>query len=203
MFNEVLEGRYPIMLAKLLSMKGGSPTPQLSGDLTAGFALESDRPEWYALMGGRLCTGQAVSAAGGAGNRTQVGIVNPTSSGVIMIIEEIRAASSTAVFGFVVRGGATLTTVSGTVGVRDRRIAQTPAATIVSKNNAAVTGGLLTIFYPDFSAAAIYAGRLETPWILGPGNNIAVDPGSDNQDLQCTFIWRERAANPAELALGA
>jgi hypothetical protein len=209
LFNEILEGRYGLILSKLLSMKGSDTgAPQLSGDLVSTFVLEADAPEWYALGGGRLCFGQGQLAAGGAGNRSVVALSNPASSGIIARLEYITFASTAAFFGAPIRSNPNVTGMgtSSTVGVRDARIQQTPSCAIRTTNGFAVGGTLRTVVFPDFSAAAIYAGRIDVSnmgIVLSPNTAIQVDCGNDNQDFQCSFWWKERAANDGELRLGA
>ena len=204
LFNEILEGRYGLLLSKLLSMKGAdSGAPQLSGDVVPALILESDPPEWAALAGTRLCCGHNQAAAGGAGNRTQIGLLNPANSGIIARLELILAGSTAAVFGFPVRSNPTIGASGANVGVRDTRIQQTPACTVNQKNNTAAAGTTRMVFFPEASAAGGYWGKLRCDWVIHPGQGIIIDPGNDNQDMQAAFVWRERAANNAELSLGA
>ena len=204
LFNEILQGRYNLILSKLLGMKAGAPAPTLATDLVAGFTLEDDAPEWYALSGGRLCMGQGALAAGGAGNRSQIQLRNAGSSGMIVRLEAILCASTAAVFGFPVRRfNGTLTGTSAVVGLRDTRVQQTPAASVLTQNNAAAQGTTQGVIFPSFGIAGLYSGTWIWPIVLGPATGIMVDPGADNQDLQAVFIWRERAAEPSELQLGA
>jgi hypothetical protein len=87
LFNEILAGRYNRLLTRLLSMKGQAPTPQISGDLSAEIALETDRPEWGYLKQEVRFAGRQI-IAGGAGIHSTIR-ARLTAKNVICVLESI------------------------------------------------------------------------------------------------------------------
>src|SRR5260370_33791823 len=98
-FNESLVGRFNRFLQRFLSMKGGPPSAQLSTEIAS--QIELDNAGWLENrfpMGWRSYGGFAIGAAA-VGQTSAVFLRNPTTSGIIAVIEKLTivmgAAAST------------------------------------------------------------------------------------------------------------
>lgn len=196
--NEVLVGRPNAILHKLLNMKEGAPSPQLSPDLQAVLVLENDRPEFKFLGGETLGMGFG-DAAAGAANYSHVGLINPVGSGVLVVVERVllalTAAGSIGQIGLQAIGATAWSTAHAYM--RDTR--GYPASG--SGQTSALTG---TFVGADLGAAHGYlwqqplgANRIDLDMVLSPGFVALVRPGTVNQRCVATWFFRER---PIELS---
>src|SRR5438876_2668641 len=93
LFNETLAGRYNDVIRRLHQMKHSAPAPQISPEISHVIILENDRPEFHALHGGFLWAMRA-SAPAQALNFSHAGIRNPTSSGLLVVIQLVRVSNT-------------------------------------------------------------------------------------------------------------
>lgn len=190
LFNEILQGRYNALLTRLMAMKGGSPAPQLSPEIQMVLAIESERPEWQALMHARLCWASSSVAAGGVGTRARTALLNPAASGVLVVVEEALGIGGTNVlFSY---GAADLATAEATEGFRDSRwfAAGSPTARLSSTNVGAAAP--TAAFYKPSGQA------LTRPIVLFPGNSLVLNVGTDDTALVTSWAWLERAFDAGE-----
>lgn len=164
------------------------------------------RPELWGLHGGELMMGLLDGlVAGGAGNRSQVAIVNPLGSKEIAIIEQIWFMHTAVEVLYHAISQTPLTNTTGNLVTRDtRRVTTTggsmPSGVIIkTQNNAALANvaslvgktitpaNAMSIVFPDF--------------VLGPGWSYRLYPTADNVAIasQITFIVRARPATDDEI----
>jgi hypothetical protein len=200
--NEIQVGRYNGILHKLFSMKEGAPAPTLAPEVSAGFTLESDRPEWAFLAGDRLCA--AWGNGGPAPGQTQkYALRNPVNSGVIAVVTKVKVwASATAPITFSV-GLTSAPFPGGWTGFlstfRDTRLGGFAGApTTCQMVGISSAGAFLVLFADVFRGAINTQPETTTPYILAPGTALVVEDLTANLADQATFEWRERALDSAE-----
>lgn len=191
--------RYSQLLKRLLEAKGGEPIPELAQELVAALILENDRAEYGHLADEEIASADLTIAAGGAGNRSQIGVGNPAGSGILVVVEAITNVFQNGAAGpLTVRGMAMSVAHTDTKGTfRDSRkrsfTSGVTGANVISKNNAGVSGNAL---FRITQLTTIYSrnGLL----VISPGFGVWLDTGTDNQSLDASIHWRERALEQAE-----
>lgn len=200
--NEVQTARLNAVLHKLLGMKEGSPSPQLSPEIMPVLPVEHDRPEWEFLGGGRLSAGFVATAGGGAGTRVIHRFANPSGSGVLAVVELITSTMAAAGVLQLMRSSQNFVqNAAGTVWSRDLRDASTPACRLQS-DNAHALGAAVVIGYfegnTDQAVTPMSSSSWRWPLILPPGTFFDWASGSDNIGTSSCVVWRERALEPSE-----
>jgi hypothetical protein len=201
-FNAIGDPRLDQVLAKTLATPGGSSSPGIAPEIFPCITVESDRPEWGYLSGDLRFARHAAIAAGGAGTRSSVQLINsdPTGSTLIVVesVELIVAAVNAEIrsyhlptgvlpFGTVLRGRC-----------RDTR-ARTPTGGLRESNGVVVTDNTLAQVLLNILHAVPTQLSTQQPWVLGPGGVLYLCPSSDNVAITAANIyWRERRLNPSE-----
>lgn len=153
-------------------------------------------PELHWLAGSRLCGGAVVRAVDAA-NQSICRLSNPTSSGVIAVLERVMLGASAATTVLVAMNGGG-STASAAGFFRDGRgWPGTPLRTacLIQSSVGAMSGTLGRIFVDTALVPACY---FDTPIVVTPGTSIAFATGAVNEQLECTFYWRERRMVPHE-----
>jgi hypothetical protein len=202
-FNEILVGRYNRFLQKLLQMKGGPPSPQLSSEISVSFVLFNGAENRY-LEGWNRFAIVLNAVAPPAGQRAGIRLRNPSGSNVIVVIEQVMLGSTLADTPLLelTQISTDLTTLSNVVGRVDSRHAQ-KSSTVLSKSDAA-TGAVLTQqimqwFIPaGISQAAFNTENQELPVL--PGDALSMYCGNLAQAFQVSLLWRERMLEESERA---
>src|SRR5712664_1212000 len=88
-FNEILVGRYNRFLQKVLSMKGGPPSAQLSTEIQPQFSFPDLGKEVRIFLGWDHFYFSANVPAGGVGNISALKIRNPVANNVIVVVEKV------------------------------------------------------------------------------------------------------------------
>jgi len=209
--NEIQSGRYNAILHKLLSMKEGAPAPTLAPELLAAVVLESDRPEWEFLAGGRLCGGAGTAAL--AGTVGTVKVFNPVGSGILAVVyaatgsvDDTAAAQGSSI-NWALSANAQSFNANGFY--RDSRLY--PSLSVVGPvtactiRNSTVVPAEEVVLFTDQAAAPATAGsaytvaRLPGPVVLSPGFGLSFQWGTAfTATIRCGFFWTERALDPSE-----
>jgi hypothetical protein len=205
-YNEILVGRYNRALQKLLGIKGGPPSPQLTSDITANIQFFHGVEVRY-LEGWNRYGFFAISTAVPA-NGSAVQVRNPKTSGVVAVIEQLTLHITGAANGLSCSNGTRsvdLPTPATPANARlDPRGGPTTALVFSSQNTVGgLVGDLLNIFYRSDAATgvmydAILFQNQEIP--LLPGDGILVSGKTLNSDVNVCWRWRERALEESELA---
>lgn len=203
-FNE-LQGGEPAnqILQRRFGITGQAPAPVMASELFPTVCLESDRPEWHWLGGGRLVGGRGFLAAA-PGNFSQLNLQNPAGSGVIAVVDSIVIADdagATAMWQIRVNGVGALTVPSASARgfMLDSR-----AGMAAGFRSSLSIGELLTATIAGQVVNQVRVGANGNyqdigSYVLGPGSEIVVSPTTQNRSNLVSFRWRERAATPEEL----
>lgn len=198
LFNEIQVGRYNGILHKLMGMKEGAPSPQLSGDIVPGIILEADRPEWKFLAGEHLCMG-GLALAGTAAEKGAVELWNPPGSGTLIVIEKIQMTCGTNPSEFWAgHQGVALASQAGGAYL-DSRLNRGSQVTVGQTRFDTDGAVLLTTVIYRMHTLARTPLVIDTPVILTPGNGWAVVCTTDNEPIDVAFSWQERTLEPSEL----
>lgn len=198
--NEIQQGRFNAVLRKLFSMDVGAPSPTLATDIFPTVQLEGDRPEYEFLAGSRLCVGQGVGGAGGAGTYSRSSLVNPAGSGVLAVVTHYGVAVGSAGDVYFVQGtGLPYGTIQNTPAQRDARSngytsLNRTACRIYAGSNAATDGIATCQVYASGAIAIIEI----PPIVLAPGYYWGLRCYADNVAINAQFWWRERIIAPSE-----
>jgi len=154
--------------------------------------LETDRPEW-ALAGGERLGGLTANQAAVAGQFSYAALVNLAASGVLVVVEQIRARTA----GFVKLLGPTLVAgavpflpgelaSSFTTFIRDGRLVNRvmTAGSVIGSNVAALSAEATL-------AALLIEAVYSAPIILPPDTAIAFEGSAANAAAGMDISWRE------------
>jgi hypothetical protein len=201
-FNPLAAPGYREIVRRLLGedLELGSVTPELG----LALVLESDRPEWYFYRGARLWAFQATVAAN-AGNVSHIEVFNPSSAAnpLLVVVDGVKIHNPAA-GEYTLRYNGAAAAVPIQNDVRDLRI---PGLKAVSQNRIAnntvgqsgiivdamevVTAGTDYTLTPDLSSAL--------PFVLGPGDRLAVWTVAQNTALNVVMGGYERFGRPEEI----
>lgn len=206
LFNEIQVGRFNAILHKLLDIKEGAPSPQLSGDISPTIVLEHERPEWKFLGGERNCRGGLWRAAGGAGTYNKQGLFNPVGSGVIAVCRTVWAVGqATNRLGIQkMANGVAMTGTTTAPTIMDSRSRWTFAAEVKptcqvryeETANSTTPGTLFTEW--NLSSTTIGLEPLPLNIVLTPGYGFGLINLAANNWLACQFDWYERNIEASE-----
>jgi hypothetical protein len=204
-YNEILVGRYNRALQKLLGIKGGPPSPQITSDITANIQFFHGVEIRY-LEGWNQYGLYTVSLAVAA-NGSAIQMRNPTASGVISVIQKLSTHITSAANGLSFSNGARTVDLPTPIGAANARLdprGGPASAMVLSSQNTigGLVGDLLNIFdRSDLPANTNYeeivADNQEIP--LLPGEGILISGKTLNADVNVTWRWRERALEEGEL----
>jgi len=207
--------RWSQLMRKLGVVKGDNVVSELHQQVFPVVVLEDDRPEHKFAAGERLAWGQYLLAAAGAGITGYIGLRNPLTSGIVLVVEWFqghRYSGSNLMYLALARG-ATLTQ-QNTEQPRDTRWQASGAFGVGAPNitGQIVSGRSDTIVVTPFVVAEL--GPVGSVAQVCEANDLAIclAPGdtlitmlSDaaggtvvNAALQASFRWRERTLEPGE-----
>ncbi len=194
------QSRYDQLLRRVGDLKGaGSKVADVLTELFPMFDVESNRAELQLLSGTRLCMGSTRQAnVAAVTSRSQ--LFNPPDSGVIAVVTHVWAVSDptlvpinvTMIIAFT--GSPTLTDL-----FRDGRlgIAANPTCQTGVIQDAVVTTPTLRFNSPPTVMAEL--SDENGIMVLSPGTGIEVGTQLVNRELDVSYLWRERVAEPSEL----
>jgi hypothetical protein len=202
-FNEILIGRWNRYLQKLLSMKGGPPSPQLASEISATFEIEQPSVEDRVLLG---WNSYAVffNPAASVGNTSGAQIRNPAGSNVVAVINKITLFASGVTGVTISQASTTPDLATARVGFRrDARTGAQGSTCVTTQANAvtAFAGQSIqnhTIQAGGAEVEAIFPGNQE--WPLLPGDTLRISTDALNVALVVNLIWFERALEESERA---
>jgi len=202
-YNQIGESGLNEIITRRLTTPGGSAAPAVAPEIFPVLVLESDRPEWGVLKGENPFAVSRVAAAPGVGNFLTHALVNPTGSGVIVVVKRLAAVAGTGL----VRVGVAENGTYGAGGVQgigiptDSRISAFAGAVFTRRSASSLTeligAGAVTPSPLWFGEATT---NLDIPFILKPGWGMFVATNSSNTALTTNIFWTERKAQPGELA---
>lgn len=197
MINQIGSGAFGNFFARLLNVDGQMPVRELAPEVMP-VTSPWERPEFWALLGGRLGHGHSAAAAGGAGVASFFYAFVPTGSSQIAVIERIILGSAVVYTWGLTPANAGFNTVIG--AHRDTRNIFNPAAVGnglgVSLREGSAVGGIISAPHGSILGPAV----VPIDQILTAGWAFGVD-GPDNTAINVTIQWRERNTVDTELNL--
>lgn len=200
--NQISGGRWDNLLRRLFPIKETSIAPVLASELVGYVTVQEWEPELFKLRDEALCiafTQQTQVAAEFAHTQLR----NPDDSGNIIVLERVHVGILDATNIEIAYNPIALTgsTVAASA-FRDQRFSPTP-------NIASTTG------QPRFVSSAVVLGTaavgridmdlaqsidVQLDMVIPPGQSVVLRGGSTAAGIDVMWFWRERAAEPSELA---
>lgn len=198
--NEIQAARFNDLLHKLLGMKEGAPSPQISPEIQPVIVLENDRPEYDFLRNVRRGASAGSTSSSAAAKFQQLSVVNPAGSGVIAVVTDINVMNSAHAPLVDVRLGCTVgAATGGTSRNLDLRFGNQALATSVFVEEVAAITGVVAYRARGPANASLF---IPLTIVLGPGNSVFfVDitaSAAAGEINQLNVAIRERAIEPSE-----
>ncbi len=202
-YNEILVGRFNRALQKFLQMKGGPPSPQLAGDISAGFTFPLGVEFRYLEQWNRFSLSSGIVEVGGA-TANKFRLRNPAGSNVIGVVERLVVGSSSAadIFFF------TLGPIAGdltTLFSGQRLDARTQVATGSLIPSSFTSGGADSPQIGSFNGNVanqmydqIWGENQEITILPGDALGVSQNVVAAGTTLRVWTIWRERFLEESE-----
>lgn len=196
--NNIQGGRWDTFLRRLLPIKEQSIAPVLAPELVGMVVTQEWEPEQYLLREEKLYHAAVAVSAPGAGQNNFINILNPNNSGNLVILEGAFISSATAGVQFQLRMELRNGTEFGIAG-RDTRLGMTinAATAVPSEGDAAGIAGVLAQIQQALATTVV---QFNMPIVLAPNSGVTMWADA-NVQISGGYLWRERAAESAELAL--
>lgn len=207
-YNEILVGRVGRGVQKLFGVKGEVPVASLAGELQIVHMLHTGPETWYLEGWNQFNVGRFLGASAGNANAHQ--LRNPSSSGVIAVIQKIYTqADNVAIVRMVGSAGAVSTDLTNVIALGasrlDPRGNPTPSLVYSEQQVAAPTDLTDTLFFASvgLSAGAIanydYIVTDAQQFPLLPGDGIKIRNNAVNTQNFIGIMWLERPIEDSEV----
>jgi len=202
-FNAIGETGLSEVLTKRLTTPGGSSAPSVAPEIFPCLVLENDRPEWLRLAGSGLYSRGTSVTAGGAGTRSSAQIINAQTRTLVVVERVEIAVAAGLVSAYTIMGAPGALPIGTQIRgqARDSRWPRTPAGQPNQSTALIIIDNTLGLAGTSAAAALPATAVITQPWVLAPGDAMYVCPNADNVAITyVSFFWRERPAQPGELA---
>lgn len=200
-YNEILSARYNRHLQKLFSMKGEPPAPQLASEISANILLFGGHEEHYLL--GWQHYSRATTVVANAGFASSARLRNPSTSGVIAVVELLSYTMGPADTALGQHGpqAADLANISAAQTDRwDPRGNQQPSCVFSFQSTAAAGFGGAWWQAAGIANTVINCINSDNQEIiLFPGEAIQMASSAVNITVNVSMKWRERTLETSEL----
>jgi len=196
--TELQQNRYDQLLRRVGDLKGpGSKVNDVLQELFPTLDVENVPGELLFLMGTRIGWA-ATSVAPGAANRAGIQLFNPVDSGHLVTVSRVLVSGSVTT-GFT--WGLTVSAFGTNTGIprlRDGRVGVGPAG--VSELRTTVAGVALSSGLNRVLSNTTFEITDENSvCVLSPGIGMSVVADTDDRQINVSFFYRERIAEPSEL----
>lgn len=199
-YNEVQVGRYVRFLQKFLQIKGRQPAPlTIAGEIIPVFGLFHGAENRYLEAWDRFSVGLQQPAVAAQISRIQ--LRNPSGSNTLFVVEKLVFSVSIADT-LILLNGISADLATTITGPRLDSRGRANSVGIASRQAAAGGAGLNNLFFWQGIANTPIEGIVfeEQEIPLLPGDGLQVATNSVNEQLTCSFFWRERFLEEAERA---
>jgi hypothetical protein len=201
-FNQLQRTGLTELVRRMLGeeLQFGSASPELGLML----ALEIDRPEWFFLRSERLFSTGRLTIAANAGHVSQVDLLNPSNSGIIIVVRYVVLLQTVAgtIYSLMLDGGAAGGAAAQNLVLDQRWPLAYKAAgqNFIGNGAVGVSGNEIDSIQP-LSTATQQEFPLPTRlgFILAPGRRANVFSNTQNQAINVIMAGYERIARPEEL----
>jgi len=203
---DIQEPRFGRLVQALFNLKQRLTLGQALPDVMPTLSIDNPRPEMEIFSGNDLCGGMlevpAVAAQLGFGV-----LRNPTSSGRLVILEQIIVTTAAAAGAY--KWGINTAGSVGAAGVQTPLLMDTRRTPLGSANALAsvcqmLMGSSAASLLPNAIqearavANSTYTFNLPGAVVLQPGTYVLVERQTANEAFQVSFAWRERAMGAQE-----
>lgn len=196
---ELQQNRYDQLLRRVGDLKGpGAKVADALSELFPTIDLE-DPPSELQLLGGTVLGMGASTLVGAAGETAKIQVFNPADSGKLVTVTHVLITSTSTGTGRLAVATASLASGIGTQVVRDTRkgIIQRPTAAMFQESSAGIVNS--NMIFALLADTDLTIQDRKGLFVLSPGTGLTAGHGTVAVRLTCTFLWRERAAEPSEL----
>lgn len=196
MTNELQTARYDNLVRRLGGLLGpGSKVTETLGELFPTLECEN-LPGELMFLGGWTLGMNTVVIAATVGETSRAQVFNPVGSGKIAVVTDCFFSNANAQIDWQINETAFPVLATGIT--RDTHAGMdTGTALAVGPLSTGNTPRAGTFFAP---IAGFHLWMKNGIAVLAPGSGLEFGTNSDNVNLNCTFIWRERIALPSELS---
>lgn len=201
----IQRSRFADSLTRFFGLNSSNPAPELGSQILPTINVLDADPALFYLRSEKLCTGSDFQGPPGGGNYSWVGLLNPTGSGLLAIVDTLYMYASVATDLVLHVGPAAVG--PGTLGIRRatdlRWTNMTPVCTVNGVSQATDPFTLPATATKYYTLAAGEKLTVPSPRIiLTPGNTLWIGAGVvATPIIMCTFDWRERSLPSEESTL--
>lgn len=204
-FNQLLNSRFSDVAEKLLGLQEQHGVTSVAPEMMPVVVFEMDRPEYSFLKREKLWYG-SMNEAALAANFSQIAVINPTGSNLIVVVKGMiidpLAANVNFQAGYIINLATWTAGTAGAPVARDRRWPIDPVAghplpktqLFGIQNAAAQLHVELRASVPTNTSSLV----LPLDYVLIPGSGFGVLNGTLNAQLNATFWGYERTMLPEE-----
>lgn len=199
--TELQQNRYDQILRRVGDLKGpGSKVREVLTELFPMIDVENVPGELLALEGTVLGVG-AIGILGAAGQTGKIQLFNPVDSGRLVTVTGLLLSTNTTQVLRVAIANASLSGGVATEVVRDLRrgIVIRPGSQIFSETSAGLVNA--NLIFRLLANTPFFLKDDNGLFVLSPGTGLSAGPATVATQIDGTFFWRERVAQPSELNL--
>ena len=209
MLNEILgpAARFQQLLTRKFGLIGGSPSPQLTPEITPEYHLDN-APE-DRILGSDFYAAGVIDVPADAGHPSQAALYNPGGSGQVLILEQVELTlmtAGTAGIGMGVEGVYALNPLgiaaaAGARIIRDTRVTNVGFVTRLPTGIVGGENGAAAVINPSLVSTVLTTlipYRYSLPVIVAPGWLLKAITGANNLQLRAAFNWREVPISKSE-----
>jgi len=198
--STIQQGRYDQLLRRVADLKGsGSKVNDALEELFPVFDVENMPAELLFLSGTKIAFGNGNVGATVA-ETSKVQLFNPVDSGHLITLTSVWVGTTgpaTAIEAAL--SEVALVTDAGNHPLRDTRISVIQNSVGQVRIESSAIGVPTFILFRIGSQESLLITDPNAVAVLAPGTGITFSPNVVNQQINATFFWRERLAEPSEL----
>lgn len=199
--TEIQQNRYDQLLRRVADLKGpGSKVNDVLEELFPVIDVEQVPGELLLLGGTRLCMGAALTTAD-ALEVPSAQVFNPVGSGFLITVTDFYVAQLNVSNIRWARTATALTSGIGTEIFRETRLAATESPVGEMRTDSTVALVDANGITRELANRPVHITAKNGLMILAPGQGMSVGSEQIAGQVQVTFYWRERVAEPSELSL--
>jgi len=196
--TELQQNRYDQLMRRVGDLKGpGSKVNDVLQELFPVIDVENVPGELLVLMGTRVGW-VAASTSPGVGERGGIQLFNPAGSGHIITVTKVHVSVVPTMNITMGLASIAFPTFIDIALFRDGRILPSGSG-VAQIRTSLVATAKLSVFIRIIAGNTYEFSDPNGVCILGPGTGIEVVAGATNSGISCTYVYRERVAEPSEL----
>lgn len=199
MTDEIQQNRWDRMVRRVAGIVGpGSKVSEVITEMFPMINLE-EPPSELLLLGGTVLGMGASDITAAVAETPKIQVFNPVGSGTIVTVTDVWFSSLTTSVTSFAREATPRASGIGTQVARDTRQNPTSLPTCQMFQESSVGFANGNMIFRQLASSTLHIRGDNDVMVLGPGTGLTVNNRGTNGRLICTFLWRERPAEPSEL----